>query len=66
MFDCVALLYEKLNAVKRKRDTLREEVERETRETPAEEKERLLRQAGTFNFYPVYTSIISSPIYLCR
>jgi FtsZ-binding cell division protein ZapB len=46
----VALLYEKLNAVKRKRDALKEEVERETRETPAEEKERLLRQADTFNF----------------
>lgn len=45
-----ALLYEKLNAVKRKRDALKEEVERETRETPAEEKERLLRQADTFNF----------------
>ncbi|XP_062501176.1 intraflagellar transport protein 74 homolog [Corticium candelabrum] len=39
-----AVLYEKLNAVKRKRESLRGDVERETRETPQEERERLLRQ----------------------
>lgn len=49
VFDGVAVLYEKLNAMKRKKNALREEVERETRETPAEERERLLRQAGNFN-----------------
>ncbi|XP_065828697.1 intraflagellar transport protein 74 homolog [Oscarella lobularis] len=39
-----AVLHDKLNAVRKKRDALRQDVERETRETPAEEKTRLTRQ----------------------
>ena len=38
------MLHDKLNAVRKKRDALRQDVERETRETPAEEKTRLTRQ----------------------
>ena len=48
--DDLAVLYEKLNAVKRKRESLRGDVERETRETPQEERERLLRQVTYINY----------------